>query len=105
VPIVGIGQQRLGGLDVIAGEFSAGGLQSPGPEDRLANCGADGWAMTPSGASGVLNDAAAVYFADPTIASAFVARWCAEFWHRQALPQTGRHQLSTIGSRQLGCLH
>jgi hypothetical protein len=65
----------------------------------------DGWAMTPSGASGVLNDAAAVYFADPTIASAFVARWCAEFWHRQALPQTGRHQLSTIGSRQLGCLH
>jgi hypothetical protein len=42
-----------------------------------ANCGADGWAMTPSGASGVMNDAAAVYFADPTIASAFVARWCA----------------------------
>ena len=36
-----------------------------------ANCGADGWAMTPSGTSGV-------YFADPTIASAFVvARWCA----------------------------
>ncbi len=41
-----------------------------------ANCGADGWAMTPSGTSGIVNDAVAVYFADPTIASAFVARWC-----------------------------
>jgi hypothetical protein len=30
-----------------------------------ANCGADGWAMTPSGTSGVVNDAVAVYFADP----------------------------------------
>jgi hypothetical protein len=38
--------------------------------------GADGWAMTPSGARGVVNDAAAVYFADATIAGAFVARWC-----------------------------
>ena len=41
------------------------------------NAGADGWAMTPSGAHGVINDAIAVYFADATIASAFVARWCA----------------------------
>jgi hypothetical protein len=41
------------------------------------NAGADGWAMTPSGARGVVNDAAAIYFADATIASAFVARWCA----------------------------
>jgi hypothetical protein len=40
-----------------------------------ANCGADGWAVTPSGTGGVVNDAVAVYFADPTIASAFVARW------------------------------
>ena len=40
------------------------------------NAGADGWAMTPSGARGVVNDAIAVYFADATIAGAFVARWC-----------------------------
>jgi hypothetical protein len=41
------------------------------------NAGADGWAMTPSGIRTVINDAVAVYFADATIASAFVARWCA----------------------------
>ena len=41
------------------------------------NCGANGWAMTPSGTRGVLNDALSVYFADATLASAFVARWCA----------------------------
>jgi hypothetical protein len=41
------------------------------------NCGADGWAMTPSGVRGVLNDAISIYFADATLASAFVARWCA----------------------------
>jgi hypothetical protein len=32
---------------------------------------------TPSGIRGVLNDAVLVYFADATLASAFVARWCA----------------------------
>jgi len=41
------------------------------------NAGADGWARTPSGARGVVNDAIAIYLADATIASAFVARWCA----------------------------
>jgi hypothetical protein len=41
-----------------------------------ANCGADGWAITPSGLRGVLNDAISIYFADATLASAFVARWC-----------------------------
>ena len=41
------------------------------------NCGADGWAMTPSGLRGVLNDAVSIYFTDATLASAFVARWCA----------------------------
>ena|ERR1700720_2955405 len=41
------------------------------------NCGADGWAMTPSGVRGVLNDAVWIYFLDATLASAFVARWCA----------------------------
>ena len=40
------------------------------------NAGADGWAMTPSGARGVLNDAISVHLVDATIASAFVARWC-----------------------------
>ena len=32
--------------------------------------------MTPSGTRGALNDAVSVYFADATLASAFVARWC-----------------------------
>jgi hypothetical protein len=40
------------------------------------NCGSDGWEMTPSGMRGVLNDAVSIYFADATLASAFVARWC-----------------------------
>jgi hypothetical protein len=40
------------------------------------NCGSDGWAMTPSGIRGVLNDAISIYFADAMLASAFVARWC-----------------------------
>ena len=40
------------------------------------NCGADAWAMTPSGLSGVLSEAVSIYFADATLASAFVARWC-----------------------------
>jgi hypothetical protein len=33
--------------------------------------------MTPSGMRGIVNDAIAIYLADATIASAFVARWCA----------------------------
>jgi hypothetical protein len=41
------------------------------------NCGAEGWAMTPSALRGVLNDAVSIYFLDPTLAGAFVARWCA----------------------------
>ena len=43
------------------------------------NAGADGWAMTPSGTRGVLNDALSIYFGDPSLASAFVARWCAGY--------------------------
>ena len=47
--------------------------------------GANEWAITPSGTRGVLNDAVSIYFADAvsiyfadaTLASAFVARWCA----------------------------
>src|SRR5229473_4180179 len=41
------------------------------------NCGASGWAMTPSGTRGVLNDVPSIYFGDATLASSFVARWCA----------------------------
>jgi hypothetical protein len=33
--------------------------------------------MTPSGLRGVLNDAVSIYFAEATLASGFVARWCA----------------------------
>jgi hypothetical protein len=40
------------------------------------NCGSDGWMMTPSGMRGVLSEAVSIYFADVTLASAFVARWC-----------------------------
>jgi hypothetical protein len=40
------------------------------------NCGVDGWAITPSGTRGVLNDALSIYFADATLASAFVAGSC-----------------------------
>ena len=40
------------------------------------NCGAAGWAMTPAGLRGGLNDAVAVYFRDAALAGAFVARWC-----------------------------
>jgi hypothetical protein len=43
------------------------------------NCGADGWTMTPSGMRGVLNDALSIYFLDPTLAGAFVARWSAGY--------------------------
>jgi len=32
--------------------------------------------MTPSGMRGVLSEAVSIYFADVTIASAFVGRWC-----------------------------
>ena len=32
--------------------------------------------MTPSGTREVLNDAISIYFADATLAGAFVARWC-----------------------------
>ena len=33
------------------------------------NCGSDGWAMTPSGTRGLLNDALSIYFGDATLAS------------------------------------
>src|ERR1700731_298414 len=42
-------------------------------------CGAEGWALTPSGMRGVLNDAVSIYFLDAALASAFVARCCAGY--------------------------
>ena len=44
------------------------------------NCGADGWAMTPSGTCGVLNDAVSIYFPDAALAGTFVARWCIGYY-------------------------
>ena len=37
----------------------------------------DGWTSIPSSTRGVVIDALAICFADATLASAFVARWCA----------------------------
>jgi hypothetical protein len=39
-------------------------------------CGIDGWATSPAGLAGLLNDAIAFYFADAAFAHAFVARFC-----------------------------
>jgi hypothetical protein len=39
-------------------------------------CGADGWVLTPAGTRGIFNDPISVYFANATLAGAFVARWC-----------------------------
>jgi hypothetical protein len=41
-----------------------------------AICGADSWSMAPSGTTGVVNDALAIYFRNPALARAFVSRWC-----------------------------
>ena len=37
----------------------------------------DGWTSIPSSTRGLVIDALAICFADATLASAFVARWCA----------------------------
>ena len=44
-----------------------------------ANCGPGFWAMAPSGASGVVNDAVAIYFRNAELTRAFVNRWCIGF--------------------------
>jgi hypothetical protein len=42
------------------------------------NCGADGWAMTPAGLRGVVNDAVAIYlFSRRHAGRGFLSRWCA----------------------------
>jgi hypothetical protein len=60
-----------------------------------ANCGADGWAITPSGSRGIVNDALAIYFADATLASAFVARW--RVGGKSRANRKARSKLSMIG--------
>jgi len=57
--------------------WAIGSTRSRHGSMRIA--GANGWAMTPSGTRGVLNDAASIYFADVTLAGAFAARWCAGY--------------------------
>jgi hypothetical protein len=42
-------------------------------------CGTEGWATAPAGTTGILNDALALYFEDPAVAHAFVARFCCGF--------------------------
>jgi hypothetical protein len=61
-------------IGVPSGGFGARLTEMQGWLDE--NCGADGWAMTPAGLRGVVNDAVAVYFHHATAASAFVSRWC-----------------------------
>jgi hypothetical protein len=67
------------------------------------NCGADGWAMTPSGTRGVPNDAVSIYFPDAALASAFVARWCIGTRSRRG---KGRSGCATMGRRRgsRGCI-
>lgn len=48
------------------------------------HCGASGWAAAPSGTGGIVNDALAFYFADLTIARAFVERFSCGY---RAAPQ------------------
>jgi adenylate cyclase len=63
------------------------------------NCGGDGWAMTPSGTRGVLNDALSIYFVDAALASAFVARWCPEAcWTVASFLGAGGSVSAIIGS-------
>ena len=67
------------------------------------NCGADGWAITPFGMRGVLNDAVSIYFLDATLASAFVARWCAATGSRPMAACTGFATMSLRRGLGQGC--
>jgi hypothetical protein len=50
-----------------------------------AACGPSGWASAPAGTEGIVNDAVAVYFADPLSARAFVGRFCCAYRAAPAL--------------------
>ena len=68
------------------------------------NCGADGWAITPSGLRGVRNDAIAVHLRDPALASAFVARWC-RGWQPDAVAGAFQIRENAPAVRQTAPLH
>ena len=63
------------------------------------NCGADGWAMTPSGMRGVLNDAVSIYFPDAALAGAFVARWCIGYYKVAQGPSIAIRSLASAINR------
>ena len=60
---------------VFTEQDSARGVVPPNVWAAIDYGGSGGWAITPSGMRGVLNGAVSLYFADATLASAFVARW------------------------------
>ena len=49
-------------------------IAPPAPSTLNDDCGADRWAMTPSGLRGVVNDAVAIYFRDPALVIGNMAR-------------------------------
>ena len=67
------------------------------------NCGANGWAITPSGMRGALNDAVSIYFLDATLASAFVARWCVGSRSRRQKACSGCGSMSRFRERLRAC--
>jgi hypothetical protein len=67
------------------------------------NCGADGWAVTPSGTRGVLNDAVSIYFPDAALAGAFVARWCIGYKVETPKGRSGCARTSRHRGLALGC--
>jgi hypothetical protein len=69
-----------------------------------ANCGADDWALTPAGTRGVLNDAISVYFADATLAGAFVDRWCVGPRSRRPAAYSGCARMSRHLGSGWGCI-
>jgi len=73
---------------------------------RFPNClgdgeGSDGWAMTPSGTRGVVNDAMSIYFADAILANAFVARCLAASKAQPAYSGCGSHSRNGVFSPDL----
>jgi hypothetical protein len=69
------------------------------------NCGADEWAITPSGLRGVLNDAIAVHFSDAALAGAFVARWCRGYYRADTIEGAFQVRDDEPSVRQPAALH
>ena len=68
------------------------------------NCGADGWAVTPAGIRGVLNDAISIYFADAKLASAFAARCASDPRWRPPGAYSRCAKMSRRRELGLGCI-